>query len=202
MHPGARALTRAIGLAVPVVWFGILFLAGAMRPGYDHVRQYMTELTVGGDRASLVAEADFFIVGPLIVLVAYLLWRDGLPRLAAALIVVKGIATIAQGVFIGDATIGVHTTSGLIHNALVLVGSVAMIAAMLIVARSSRRLRGVHIATATFVAVCTILLVVATPQGTGRPDAALASWAGLVQRLSMLGNNVWPTILAFTTRAR
>jgi hypothetical protein len=197
MKSSAHRQLRWVGVAIPVLWFGILFAAGALRPGYDHVRQYMTELTVG-DNAWL-AQLDFFVVGPLVLLFAYALKNAGGPPIGALLIAVKGVAIIVGGLFIGDVDIGVRTTSGLVHNLSVVIGSVAMAAAIVAITIAWRRAVVFSIAAAAVIVIATVLLAVATPQGTGSPDSPLAPWAGLLQRLSMLANFSWPAVFAFAS---
>ena len=46
------------GIATPIVWFALLITAGALAPGYDPIRQYMTNSGRGQDRlwaADLIA---------------------------------------------------------------------------------------------------------------------------------------------------
>jgi hypothetical protein len=186
---------RLVGVVIPLLWFGILFAAGALRPGYDHVRQYMTELTVG-DNAWL-AQLAFFVVGPLVLLFAFALMRAGAPPLGVALIAIKGSAIIVGGLFIGDVDLGVRTTSGLIHNLSVVIGNVAMAAGIVVVTLAWRRAVGFSMVSAAVIIIATALMAVATPQGTGSPTAPLAPWAGLLQRVSMLANFTWPVVVAF-----
>lgn len=195
MKSSTGSLLRWVGLAIPVLWFGILFTAGALRPGYDHVRQYMTELMVG-DNAWL-ALLDFFVVGPLVLLFAFTLMKAGSSRLGVLLIALKGVAIIVGGLFIGDADIGVRTTSGLIHNLSVIIGNVAMAAGIVVVALAWRRVVAFSVVSAALILIANALLILATPQGTGSPDASLAPWAGLIQRFSMLANFSWPAVIAF-----
>lgn len=197
MKSSNDGLLRWVGVAIPVLWFGILLAAGALRPGYDHIRQYMTELTVG-DNAWL-ALLDFFVVGPLVLLFAFALMKAGAPRLGVLLIGLKGVAIIVGGLFIGDVDIGVRTTSGLIHNLSVVIGNVAMAAGIVVVALAWRRAVAFSVVSAAVIVIANALLVVATPQGTGSPDAPLAPWAGLIQRVSMLANFSWPAVVAFAS---
>lgn len=195
MKSSNDGLLRWVGVAIPVLWFGILFAAGGLRPGYDPVRQYMTELTVG-DNAWL-ALLDFFVAGPLVLLFAFALTKAGSPRLGVLLIGLKGIAIIVGGLFIGDADIGVRTTSGLIHNLSVIIGNLAMATGIVVVALAWRRAVAFSVVSAAVILITNALLIVATPQGTGSPDAPLAPWAGLIQRVSMLANFSWPAVIAF-----
>jgi hypothetical protein len=194
-----EGLLRSVGVAIPVLWFGLLFAAGALRPGYDHIRQYMTELTVGDD--AWLALLDFFVVGPLVLLFAVALMKAGGPRIGVLLIGLKGVAIVVGGLFIGDTEIGVRTMSGVIHNLSVVIGNVAMAAGIVVVTLAWRRAVAISMVAAAVIVIATVLLAVATPQGTGSPDAPLAPWAGLLQRISMLANFAWPAVVAFAAAA-
>jgi hypothetical protein len=91
---------------------------------------------------------------------------------------------------------------GLVHNGFVVLGNVAMVGACAAVAMRSHELRVYSIGTAVVIAVSTVLLAVATPQGTGSPSAPLAAWAGLIQRISMAANYLWPAAVSFLRLAR
>lgn len=196
-----RSLLRPVGIAIPVVWFVLLFVAGAMRPGYDHVRQYMTELTSGTTETLVVA--DLVFVGVLWLVFAVGLWsalgRGRLVLVICALVAVKGLATVGTGLVHGDVDPLVRTASGQTHNMLVAVGNVALALACLLALRSPplARLRTYNAVTAVLLVVLIVMLATLTTAGTGRADAPLASVGGLVQRLSMLIANLWPAFIAF-----
>lgn len=189
---------RAVAISTPIVWFGLIFVAGLLRPGYDHFRQYVTELGVGPN--AWIIQLDSVVVGVLLITFAVQLRRVQVPRSVALLVGVKAIATIATGLITGDVDVTVRTTQGLMHNAFVVVGNVAIVAACILVAVQWRQRRAFSIGTAVVIAVSTTLLAVATPQGTGSPNAPLAAWAGLIQRISMAANYLWPAGLIFMPR--
>lgn len=189
---------RNVAIAIPIVWFGLIFVAGLLRPGYDHLRQYMTELGVGPN--AWIIQLDSLIVGALLITFAVQLQRAHVPTIVALLVGVKAVSTIVTGLISGDVDVTVRTAQDLIHNGFVVVGNAAMVAACVIVAVRWRQLRAFSIGTAVVIAVSTILLAVATPQGTGSPEAPLAAWAGLIQRISMAANYLWPAGLFFMRR--
>lgn len=191
------------GIAVPIVWFALLLLGGALVPGYDPVRRYMTELTDGPTWGLVLA--DFVVVSALLAIFAaglrVALGGDGVATVIALLVLVKALATLATGLVHGDVDPLVRTPSGQLHNMLVAGGNVALAIACLVAARRLRSLPGWNglAAYSLGTAAATLLLLVAlatlTTAGTGRADAPLAAAGGLVQRLSMLVTMLWPAVI-------
>ena len=185
------------------MWFALLLGAGALRDGYDPVRQYMTELT-SGPTAALV-NADFFLGGVLIAVFAIGLWdalgRDRIATVIALLVLVKAAATIGTGLVHGDVDPLVRTPSGQLHNTLVAIGNVALAIACLIAAwRFPARWRGLtayNVGTAVLTIVLLVVLATMTTGGTARADAPLANIGGLVQRLSMFVADLWPAMIGW-----
>ena len=191
------------GIATPIVWFTLLLLAGALVPGYDPVRQYMTELTDGP--TWYLIESDFALGALLIgVFAAGLATAVGHDRWSLAivlLVLAKAGATLGTGLVHGDVDPLVRTPSGQLHNTLVVAGNVALAGACLIAAWRFPTLAGwdglvgYNIATAVATLVLLVVLATLTPAGTARADAPLASIGGLVQRLSMLVTDLWPAVI-------
>ena len=44
----SKRILLAAGVAVPLVYFGTIYLAGALHPGYSHIAQYGSELGQAG----------------------------------------------------------------------------------------------------------------------------------------------------------
>ena len=187
------------------MWFALLFAAAASRPGYDHLRQYMTELTAG-ETAGLIV-LDTLVVGALLMVFAAGLWtalgRGGMATAVAALVALKALATVGAGLVQGDVDPLVRTPSGQLHNGLIGGGNVALAAACLLAAwrydgsGALRGLRAYHLATASLIVVLTLGLATLTTAGTARADAPLAAWGGLVQRLSMLVSFGWSAVVGW-----
>lgn len=193
------------GIATPIVWFALLLTAGALVPGYDPIRQYMTELTDGPTWG--LALSDFFLVALLIAIFGAGLWsalgRDGVATVIAALVLVKAAATLGTGLVHGDVDPLVRTASGQTHNTLVAVGNVALAIAALVAAWRMPSLpgwsglRGYNIATAVLTVLLLVTLATLTTAGTARADAPLAGVGGLVQRISMLVADLWPAVIGW-----
>ncbi len=193
------------GIATPIVWFALLLTAGALAPGYDPIRQYMTELT-DGPTWNLVL-SDFFLGALFIAIFGAGLWtalgRDGIAAAIAALVIVKAAATLGTGLVHGDVDPLVRTASGQLHNTLVAVGNVALAIAALLAAWRMPTLQGwdglrsYNIATAVLALLLILALATLTTAGTGRADAPLSGVGGLVQRLSMLVADLWPAVIGW-----
>lgn len=193
------------GIATPIVWFALLLTAGALVPGYDPIRQYMTELTDGPTWGLVLA--DFFLGALLIAIFGAGLWsalgRDGVATAIAALVLVKAASTLGTGLVHGDVDPLVRTASGQMHNMLIAVGNVALAIAALVAAwrmpslAGWSGLRGYNIATAVLVVLLLVALATLTTAGTGRADAPLAGVGGLLQRLSMLAADLWPAVIGW-----
>ncbi len=108
---GTANLRRAglfCGLLAPLLWAAAIFLAGELRPGFDHVSQYISEL---GERDSSTGTfmrfGGFIASGILIVghaaafyaTAARISDRPRLALLVAALIAVDGLGRIGAGIF-------------------------------------------------------------------------------------------------------
>lgn len=96
------------GLVAPVLWAAVIILAGELRPGFDHVSQYISELGErGSSTGTLMRFGGFVASGVLIVgyaaafhaTLARLGDRPRLTRLVAVLIAVDGIGRIGAGIF-------------------------------------------------------------------------------------------------------
>ena len=200
MRAGAWA-----GIATPVVWFALLFAAGTQRPGYDHVRQYMTELQTGATAPFVLADA--LLTGALILVFAAglraALGGDRGATAIALLVALKALATVGVGLVQGDVDPLVRTPSGQLHNTLVAAGNVALALACLVAARRLPSLPGwqglgaYNVATAIVTLALLAVLATLTTAGTGRADAPLAGVGGLVQRLSMLVTDLWPAVIGW-----
>ena len=102
-----RTIGIACGVLAPLLWLSLIGAAGAMRPEFSHVSQYISEL---GERGSstefLMRYGAFEFTGLLYVCFAAALlrrFRDGwYCTLAAALITLDGLGRIGAGVFACD----------------------------------------------------------------------------------------------------
>jgi hypothetical membrane protein len=99
-----RRLCLYAGIVSPVLWLGLILFGGALRPGFSHVTQFISEL---GERGSstevLIRTVAFGVTGFL-----YLCFAGALPRMfggallavcAAFLLALEGVGRIGAGVF-------------------------------------------------------------------------------------------------------
>ena len=95
------------GLAGPVLFVSLILLCGALRPGYSHVTQFISELGErGGSHAALMNFLGFIPTGILLavfgVSLAYLFPRTSLSLAAAILLVVYGLGITGAGLYSCD----------------------------------------------------------------------------------------------------
>lgn len=106
-HVSTRFFLRG-GLAVPVVFVGVILAEGALRPGYEPLHRFGSELALG-DRGWVMI-SNFVIAGVLV-----LGWSIGLRRVldggraataAPILAALFGLSFVAGGVFVTDPSPG------------------------------------------------------------------------------------------------
>lgn len=65
-------LLAICGIIGPILYTSVLIIVGLLRPGYNHVTQYMSELDeVGGPNAIIMNIAGFTMLGLLMVAFAF-----------------------------------------------------------------------------------------------------------------------------------
>jgi hypothetical membrane protein len=99
-----RRLGVLCGVISPVLWLSLIFVAGALRPEFSHITQYISELGErGGPTESLMRYAGFEFTGFLYLCFAATLpaiiqdgWRS---VLGSCLIALDGMGRMGAGVF-------------------------------------------------------------------------------------------------------
>ena len=92
------------GILAPVLWASVIILCGSVRPGYNHLTQYISEL---GERSSstelLMRYAGFIPTGLMHIAFAaslYAVFRGyKLSSVAAALLALNGLGRVVAGLF-------------------------------------------------------------------------------------------------------
>jgi hypothetical membrane protein len=179
-------------------------LAGLVRPGYDPVTQFISDLGVGQN--GWIQNANFVIFGALIIAFAVGLYR-GLPRTSGAraatvLILAAGCGIVLSGLFT-EPEPGVPSLHGLIHVVAFLVVFTSLIATYFTVARvvrSDANWRGYgRYCALTGVAVALLLVIFfffASPTDDATVNnAPLAAGAGLLQRVLVLVAFAWCAVI-------
>ncbi len=197
MHaPGLDALVARLclagGILAPVVWIAAIVVCGALTPGYDHLRDFISELAArDAPTEQLMRYAGFVFTGVCYVALAALLgWRSRFDLLAlfgAGFIALGGIARVLAGVHACDPGCSSLRPSPdqALHDASARVAYLAMIVAALywgIVGNRFRALRPLSALGLGCGVWATVFLVLMIAQ---------PAWSGLFQRLATAALSVW-----------
>jgi len=200
----ASALAGTLG---PIGFLTVLTLAGLVRPGYDPVTSYVSDLAVG--EASWLQTANFIVFGCLVMLFAAGLGRGlagGRALLASVtLLGLTGLGLIIAGVFPTD-LIGQPSTA---HGAMHFVASILMFGTLdavffviVVPLRQDERWAGyARYTTITGVitgGLCLASVAAALPATFNNFEAGpLAAWSGLVQRALLVVAFSWIAMVGF-----
>lgn len=134
-----RAAARG-GVVGPFLFAAVVLVAGWQYGGYSHVRQKISELGGAGSEVALLQNINFLVFGILVLGFAWALGHHlGAPLLGPALLGVFGGASgLLQGVLPCDAGCAGSTPVGLAHNVTGLVGFLAALGGMVVLARRWR----------------------------------------------------------------
>ena len=177
-------LALRVGIAVPILYFGTLFVAWLHDPGFSFVRQYASELGADGAPHPQVLNRGLYLVSAASLIAAFGYWR-GLRRLGAGAIATRWTSCIVVlfGVAMGFAGFYPHPDwrhSGF-GTGFFLLGGPAMLAASLWRRSEARALRRYLISTNLVMLVMVLVLL-----GAGR-----TAMAGLCQLLYTLAAIPW-----------
>jgi hypothetical membrane protein len=197
-----RALLLA-GVAGPVAFVAVFLIVGALRPGYDSIRHFVSLLSIG--EGGWVQVATFLLGGLSFIAFGIGLarvWRSaGIARWVPRLVMLAGGALVACGVFTADPALGYPpgTPAGIPtdiswHGGLHYLGAilvfVGLAAAMVIDARSGPRSTGRAWAAYSLVSAIVLLggwiggFLLVNPDG-------IVETAGLLQRIAIVAGWQW-----------
>lgn len=124
------------GVLGPIVFVALVIVGGAITDGYSHVTQKISELGATGAQHALLQNLNFALLGISVVGFAWALGRTlGRPLSGPALIGFFGVVVFVHSFLSCDAGCNGETTAGLLHNVTGLMGFVAAIAGMIVLAR-------------------------------------------------------------------
>jgi hypothetical membrane protein len=197
-----KALLNATGVIGPVLWAAAVIYCGAIRPSYDPVRQFISELAERGSSTEyLMRVAGFCLPGLLAAVYGISLLGIQPSSAVALLIIASGLARFIAGVFPCDA--GCPTVnpsfSQVIHNIAALVGALALLLAALFCflrpedLGASRPFAWYSIASFLIGLTFWVLLMINTPARHA---------VGLLQRVAVGALNLWVAVLAAVTWRR
>ena len=125
------------GIAGPVLFAVVVLVCAALRPGYSHLQQFISELGVAGTQyAALMNYAGFVPAGLLLavfgIALVFALPGNRLIRLAAVLVTTFGLGIAASGMISCDLGCpqGEGSLENVVHNTIAPVSFLCLIAAM------------------------------------------------------------------------
>jgi hypothetical membrane protein len=198
----ASVLAGTLG---PMVFLTVLMLAGLVRPGYDPVTTYASDLAVG--ETGWLQTANFIGFGCLVILFAAGLQRglDGgrALRVSSMLLAITGVGLIVAGVFPTDLIGQPSTTHGAMHfvASLLMFGTLdAVFFVIVMPLRQDERWAGyARYSTITGIVaagLCIASVAAALPATFNNYQAGpLAPWTGLVQRALFVVAFGWIAVL-------
>jgi hypothetical membrane protein len=190
MRSAATRILTAAGIVAPLLWAGAVIYCGAIRPGYNPVTQFISELAErGSPTESVMRIAAFYLPGVLIVMFGlHLLIRSsGLP--VAILLIIHGAGRLMAGAFPCDPGCPAPGSSvnQVVHNAAAMLNGITLFSAALFCFFDLRKI-GRHrfawysLVSAIVGTVFFVLMVI---------DAPTRSHVGIFQRLSFGIMHLW-----------
>lgn len=210
MRSAATRILTAAGIAAPLLWAAAVIYCGAVRPGYNPVTQFISELAErGSSTESVMRITAFYLPGVLIVMFGVLLLTRSAGLPVAALLIIHGAGRLTAGTFPCDPGCPVpgSSVSQVVHNAAGMLSVITLLAAALFCSFHLRKIGRHRFAWYSLVSaiVGTVFLVLMVV------DAPTRSHVGLFQRLSFgimflwLGAfalSIWPSRIKATDPRR
>jgi hypothetical membrane protein len=188
------------GIAAPILWASVIILCGNVRPGYNHLTQYISELGERGSSTELLMRyAGFVPTGLMHMAFAASLYASfrsyRLSSVAAALLALNGLGRIVAGLFPCEAGCAGPRVllSQKLHSLAAGVGFLALIGASIlwgVLLRKHRSLKGLSLYSigAGLFGLAFLLLM--------SWSAELRRGTGLYERLSSGVLSLWVLVFA------
>ena len=203
----AGAVMSACGLTAPLLWASTVIVSGSRHPEYSHIRQYISDLAAQGSSTEHVMQvAGFILPGLMTAAFGVLLGLGATSRtagIAAALVIVSGLARAAAGVFVPDPLgyAGPPSFEQTMHNGAGTVYILTLTLAVLVWAIDSAISRR-RPSWLTWYSVVTVIAAVAAPFALVCAGVASPGDIGLFQRGTLGVLNAWMLVCASLMLAR
>jgi hypothetical protein len=192
----------------PALFVAVFTLEGRLRPGYNPLSMYVSELSLGP--LGWIQIANFVIVGVLLLVFARgvaVEFQDGrASRAGPLLLAIVGFSLLVSGPFVMDPTSTPReqwSWHGTLHQLFgALVFSIAPVSCIVFWRRfrndpTWRSFQGWTLAAGVIVAVSVVLLKVGE-----LPPNPFSPWVGLIQRVALVTYLGWVFTFALALRAR
>lgn len=198
-EPGTGAVRWAAigGVVGPALFAGVVLVGGRLYDGYSHSTHKISELGGEGARYALLQNTNFIALGLLIIGFSWALARVvGRPLVGPIAVAIFGLSSaIANRLLPCDAGCQGNTTVGQLHNMTGLLGFIAAIVGMLVLARRWRDdpTWEAHVRltrTAALVAIAGLVAFVAA-EGSGA-----SAVSGIYQRVFVGALLIWVAVTA------
>jgi hypothetical membrane protein len=206
-RPRVAMCLSACGLAAPLLWASAVIFSGSRHPEYSHIRQYISDLAARGSSTEHVMQAAGFILPGAMTagfgIMLGLVVADRTAGVAAALIIVSGLARAAAGVFVPDplSYTGPPSFEQTMHDGAGTVYILTLTLAVLVWAIASAFSRR-RPSWLTWYSAVTATLAVAAPFALMSAGVASPGDVGLFQRVSLGILNAWMLVCASLMLAR
>jgi hypothetical membrane protein len=140
-----RQLVALIGLLATIMFVGAVIWGGATYPGYDHLRQFISELGATRAVTAPLMNAAFMATSALTVLfwigALMVLPRTALTMVGSGFAIVNGVSLFLAGVYSCDlgCTRDDQSTEAMLHDIFGGTGYLATVIGMAVLALASRR---------------------------------------------------------------
>ena len=140
----ALSLLAICGIIGPILYTIVVITLGLLRPGYNHVTQFMSELgEVGAPNATIMNTARFTLLGLLMTAFAFGLHRgisEGKgSKIGPALVAVSGAGLVLSEIFPCDPGCVNESFVGITHEVFAMIAAFAMILALLTIYQRLRK---------------------------------------------------------------
>lgn len=196
-----RKLLYVCGMLIPMMYIFMYLLGGALRPGYNHISDSVSELLTPGapNKSLLIAiQITYALLHVLFGVGVFQFVRTSIDdaltgRVGAWMIIALGLVTIGTAIFPQDATGTPATVPGQVHKILVFGGLIPLsILSTLLIGLWLRRAEvfpGFDIYS--FITVGAIVVM----GGVGGATTG-SQFAGLVERIAAVVTQQWLFVLA------
>jgi len=184
-------LLAVCGVIVPILYTIVVIILGALRPGYCHRAQLLSELgEAGAPNAIIMNTAGFSLLGALMIAFAFGLNRgisEGKgSKVDPALLAVHGAGYVAVGFFPCDPGCLAVSFTGVMHVWASFIIGISFILALFLIARrfkNDRRWENYRLYTwATSVVMMNLIM--------------FEGWTGALQRIFVGASLLWTEVMA------